>query len=57
MRYMMMSEFMKGSSNDTSNGMNGMLPLLMMNSGGFGDMFDGMFDFDDDDTKEDEEDN
>jgi len=49
MKYMMMSEMMKGNSNaGTNNGMNNMLPLMMM-GGGFTDMFDGMFDFDADD--------
>ena len=48
-KYAMMSEFMKGNSNTgTNNGMNNMLPFMMM-GGGFGDMFDGMFDFDADD--------
>ena len=51
MSYMMMAEFMKGSGgtdrfgNPINN--NSMLPMmLMMNGGGFTDMFEGMFDFD-----------
>lgn len=42
-KYMMMSEMMKGGTGNMSN----MLPFMMMSGGGFGDMFDGMFDFDD----------
>lgn len=45
MKYMMMSEMMKGNSGDSS-GFSSMLPLMMMN-GGMGDMFSGMLDFDD----------
>lgn len=46
MSYMMMSEIMKGNGG-TANNANSMLPMmLMMNGGGFADMFDGMFDFD-----------
>lgn len=57
MSYMMMSEMMKGGSG-MSNNTNSMLPMmLMMNGGGFADMFDGMFDFDEteDETEENEE--
>lgn len=54
MSYMMMSEMMKGG-NGMSNG-NSMLPMmLMMNGGGFTDMFEGMFDFDDYETEDDAE--
>ena len=58
MSYMLMSEFMKGSNTTYPNGSiantNSMLPMMfMMNGGGFSDMFDGMFDFDDD-SEEDE---
>lgn len=45
-KYMMMSEMMKGNGG-AGNGMNGMLPMMML-SGGFEDMFDGIFDFDED---------
>lgn len=45
MSYMMMSEMMKGNGN-TSNNSNSMLPMMLMMNGGFTDMFDGMFDFD-----------
>lgn len=46
MQYMMMSEMMKGNSGDSGNVMNTMLPLMMM-GGIMGSIFDGMFDFDD----------
>lgn len=59
MSYMMMSEFMKtpggvdkyGMSNNT----NSMLPMMLMMGGGFNDMFDGMFDFDEEESEETEE--
>ena len=46
MQYMMMSEMMKGNSDNSGNGMNTMLPLMMM-GGNMGSIFDGLFDFDD----------
>lgn len=46
-KYMMMSEMMKGGSG--SNGFGNMLPFMMMGGGNFDNMFDGMFDFDMDD--------
>lgn len=53
MQYMMLSEMMKGNSdNNSGNGMNAMLPLMMM-GGNMGSIFEGMFDFDD--NKDDEE--
>lgn len=42
MKYMMLSEMMKGNNGNMSN----MLPMMMLGGNGFGDMFDGMFDFD-----------
>ena len=55
MQYMMLSEMMKGNSdNNSGNGMNTMLPLMMM-GGNMGSLFDGMFDFVEDDTEESEE--
>ena len=54
MQYMMLSQMMKGNSGDAGNGMNTMLPLMMMSSN-MGSIFDGMFDFDEDDTEESEE--
>lgn len=56
MSYMMMSEMFKGTGGTDKFGMtnsnNSMLPMMLMMNGGFTDMFDGMFDFDesDDDT-------
>lgn len=49
MQYMMMSEMMKGNSNESSNGMNAMLPLMMM-GGNMGSIFDGMFDFEEEEA-------
>ena len=60
MSYMMMSEMMKSSGGMTSGiagantGVNSMLPMMLMMNGGFTDMFDGMFDFDDTDDDDDE---
>lgn len=54
MSYMMMSEMMKGNNGGTmgDNGMASMLPFMMLGGGnGFADMFDGMFDFDDNDEE------
>ena len=50
MKYMMMSEMMKGSSGAHSGGFGAMLPLMMMN-GGASDMFGGLFNFDDEDEE------
>ena len=56
MSYMMMSEMMKGNSSVSGNtnsimgSMSAMLPFMMMNNGGSGNMFDGMFDGIGDDT-------
>ena len=51
MKYMMLSEMMKGG---TSGNMSNMLPMMMMmmGNGGFANMFDGMFDGFMTDTKE-----
>ena len=49
MSYMLMSEMMKGMGGCGSSRFdsNMLLPMMMMNGGGnFGDMFEGMFDFD-----------
>ena len=57
MSYMMMSEMMKSGTN-SNNGMSAMLPFMMMNgSNGFADMFDGMFDFDEDEDGKGNKDN
>lgn len=73
-KYMMLSQMMGGNINSDPNSINdnrnsmasmnmsNMLPFIMMSGGGFGDMFDGMFDLDmgigsdtDDDTNDVEE--
>lgn len=54
MQYMMMSEMMKGNSGGTGNGMNAMIPFMMM-GGNTGSIFDGMFDFDDEEETEESE--
>lgn len=54
MKYMMVSEMMKGnnaSGNGDNNNSSNMMALMMM-SGGLGNMFDGLFDFDEDDEEE-----
>ena len=50
MKYMMMSEMMKG--NGGNNSMSSMLPMMMMMNGGMGEMFEGMFDFGEEEEKE-----
>lgn len=47
MKYMLMSEMMKGGNTIGGNQMGSMLPLMMM-GGDFGGMFDGLFDEDED---------
>ena len=54
MQYMMFSEMMKGNSGESGNGMNAMIPLMMM-GGNMGSIFDGMFDFDDEEETEESE--
>lgn len=52
MKYFMMSEMMKGG-NGNNNSMNSMLPMMMlMNGGGMEDMFGDMFDFKEEEEKE-----
>ena len=52
MKYMMVSEMMKGSGN-SNNSMSSMLPMMMlMNGGGMEEMFEGMFDFGDEEKEE-----
>lgn len=60
MSYMMMSEMMKGNGGvdqygRTVNNTNSMLPMMLMMNGGFSNMFEGMFDFDEDESEETEE--
>ena len=47
LKYMMLSEMMKGGGTKGTDGVSGMLPLMLMGGGGdlFGDLFS--FDFDD----------
>lgn len=55
MSYMMMSEMMKGNgTSDMGGNMSAMLPFMMMSNGGMSDMFDGMFDFLDEDDENEE---
>lgn len=49
MKYMMMSEMFKGGLGVNNNSM---LPMMMMMNGGMGNMFDGLFDFGADTTKD-----
>lgn len=53
MKYMMMSEMLKGNSDDKTS-MANIMPFMMM-SGEMSDMFDGLFDFDEDEEVESEE--
>ena len=50
MKYFMMSEMMKGGNGNSNMG--SMLPMMMFMNGGMGDMFEGMFDFEDTDEEE-----
>lgn len=54
-KYMMLSEMMKGNKTE---GINMLLPMMLMGQGGMDDMFGGMFDMDsdDDDEEDDKED-
>ena len=52
MKYMMMSEMFKGGNSFGGN--NSVLPMMMFMNGGMGNMFDGMFDFGNDATAEEE---
>jgi hypothetical protein len=49
MKYMMMSEMLKG--NGGNNSMSSMLPMMMLMNGGMGDMFEGMFDMEEDEKE------
>jgi len=46
LKYMMLSEMMKGGNASSNGGMSGMLPLLLMGRGGEG-LFEGIFDMED----------
>ncbi len=52
MSYMLMSEMMKGGTG--GNQMGNLLPMMMLGGGNFSNMFDGMFDFDEEDAEEEE---
>ena len=57
MKYMMLSEIMKGNGGTSSNNFGNLMPLMLMSGGnGFGELFNGMFDgfLSDDTTEEDE---
>lgn len=56
MKYMMMSEMMKGSDSNSTNNMGAMLPFMFMGGKGISDMFDGMFDFESDEDMTESED-
>jgi len=48
MKFMVMSEMMKGFGSNSSNSvMSNMMPLMMMSGGNMGDLFSGIFDFGD----------
>ena len=53
MKYAMMSEMMKGNGGN-NNSMSSMLPMMMFMNGGMGDMFEGMFDMDEEEDKTEE---
>ena len=53
MQYMMMSEMLKGGTDN--NSMSAMMPLMLMNGNSMSDIFGGMFNFDCEDEDEDEE--
>lgn len=57
MKYMMLSEMMKGNGGTSSNNFGNLMPLMLMSGGnGFEELFSGMFDgfLSDDTTEEDE---
>lgn len=54
MSYMMMSEMFKGNNTNNSN-MSSMLPFMLMGGGNITNMFDGIFDFEQDEETTDEE--
>ena len=52
MKYMVMSEMMKGNGGNNSS-MSSMLPMMMlMNGGGMEEMFGGLFDMEEDEKEE-----
>ena len=55
MKYAMMSEIMKGNSGNGNSSMSSMLPMMMLMNGGMSDMFEGIFDFDEEDDEKEAE--
>ena len=57
LQYMMMSEMFKGmnGNGNNSNQMSNMFPMMMMFGGNMKDMFSGMFNFFDNDTADEED--
>lgn len=55
LKYMMLSEILKGNGNKNESGMGNLLPLLLLDSGKKDSLFDGIFDFDEDDEEEDKD--
>lgn len=52
MKFMMMSEMMKGfGGNSQNNAMANMMPLMMMTGGNMGDLFGGIFNFGEEETE------
>ena len=51
MKYMMLSEMMKGNGGNGNSSMSSMLPMMMLMNGGVSDMFEGMFDFDEEEDE------
>lgn len=56
MQYMMMSQMMGGNKTPGSMDMSSMLPMMFMMNGGMDNMFDGMFDFEENDEVTESED-
>ena len=51
MKYIVMSEMMKGNGGNGNSNMSSMLPMMMLMNGGVSDMFEGMFDFDEEEDE------
>ena len=55
MKYAMMSEMMKGNNGNGNSSMSSMLPMMMLMNGGMSDMFEGIFDFDEEENEKEAE--
>lgn len=55
MKYAMMSEMMKGNSGNSNSSMSSMLPMMMLMNGCMSDMFEDIFDFDEEDDEKEAE--